>query len=481
MTFRLPVTTPTGRVRLFLPGETDEGAVAQLETLAAHPNVATPAIGLPDLHRKSRNPAPTGQVVAVDGGYIPLALDAGINCGMRVATTPLTLADLTDERVDMLFRRLQRLVPTGWRAEPVLTESELLGVMTRGVRWLEERGEWDAQRDRIENDGCLHPDGIDPEEIGAATPASVVRKGGRVFAVLGAGNHFLELQIVQELHDERVGSALGLHVGQAVVMIHTGSGVVGKSVGLYWGPRREFAGARQIRLDARKGMYHMWRSRVPKAHLPRYFVGSDRFGFLPADSASGRRYMAAVAGGANFGYVNRAAIGRLVDEALVDVFGPSAGTCLVYDVSHNLVQREACDGRQLFIHRHGANRALPPSHMGDHPVFRITGQPFPVPGCLGEDSYVCVGSEGSRDALYSANHGVGRLIDKDRARDEFDADSILAGLAARKIRLYKEGGDDLAEQAPGSYKDVPTVIDAMEEYGLAKVVARTRPLAILKG
>jgi tRNA-splicing ligase RtcB len=453
----------------------DERAIEQLRALSRVPLVADPLVALPDIHYKHRNPAPTGIVVAVEGGLIPLALDAGLNCGMRVHLLECTRDEVGEARIERLFEALQRRVPTGWRPQPVVGDAELDEVLSRGAPWvIERRGGRGGPAARIENGGRLNLDGR-PREVFFGR---VRQRAIRGLGVLGGGNHFLELHVVDGILHEHA-AALGLAEGRLLVIMHSGSGIVGKTLGLYYGERDELSGRRRRQFQLEKAAYHFLSRGAGAARLA--YFRRDGFPVLAADSREGRRYLAAMAAAANFGYANRAALGAAVEEAVAEVLGPAMAAPLLYDLSHVLTQREVHGGRELYIHRHGASRALPASRM-DEPVFAVTGQPVPVPGSMGAASYLCVGREEAAATYFSANHGAGRTLDKPEARRTFAARGVREELAGRSIRLFKAGAEvGLAEQAPGAFKDVDAVIDVMDSLGIATPVARTRPLATMKG
>ena len=454
--------------------EPDERALAQLRQLLLAPGVVSPIVALPDIHFKARNPAPTGTVVAVEGGVIPLAIDAGINCGMRVHLLGLSADELGDDGVGAFFAAIRARVPTGWHPNDVVDDAQMKDVLERGAAATLEREDGrGGPLERIENGGAV-PTAL----VEQAIPRGAWRRGRRGLGVLGGGNHFLELHVVEEVLHEHAG-LLGIAPRQLAVILHSGSGVVGKTVGLFFGPRGERSGRSAARFELEKAAYHLRRG--DRAARRGYFR-RGAFQLLPADSSEGRRCLAAMAAAANFGYANRAALGAAVEASAAEVFGSGVEAPLLYDVSHNLVQAEVHDGRSLYIHRQGASRALPASRMSHDPVFSVTGQPFPVPGSMGADSFICVARETVAATFCSANHGAGRLLDKPEARREFTVEGVESEMVRRNIALFKDGArEGIAEQAPGAFKDIGAVLDVMERTGIATAVARTAPLGVLKG
>jgi len=454
--------------------EPDERALAQLRQLLLAQGVVSPVVALPDIHYKARNPAPTGTVVAVEGGVIPLAIDAGINCGMRVHLLGLSIDELGDAGVGAFFDAIRARVPTGWSASDVVDDAQMKDILERGAAAVLEREDGrGGPLERIENGGALAASHVEE-----AIPRGAWRRGRRGLGVLGGGNHFLELHVVEEVLHEHAG-LLGIEPRQLAVILHSGSGIVGKTVGLFYGPRGERSGRSVARFELEKVAYHLRRG-DRAARLGHFRRGAFRL--LPADSSEGRRCLAAMAAAANFGYANRAALGAAVEASAAAAFGSSVEAPLLYDVSHNLVQVEDHGGRRLYVHRQGASRALPASSMSQDPVFSVTGQPFPVPGSMGASSYICVAREAAVATYFSANHGAGRLLDKPEARQEFAVETVEAEMARQHIALFKDGArEGIAEQAPGAFKDIGAVLNVMECTGIATAVARTAPLGVLKG
>jgi tRNA-splicing ligase RtcB (3'-phosphate/5'-hydroxy nucleic acid ligase) len=439
------------------------------------PGVASPVIGLPDVHFKARNPSPTGVVVAVDGGIVPLVLDSGVNCGMRVHVLDLGGDEINDDVLDRFFAEIRARIALASRLQPTITDDELEQVLARGAAWVFDRNDGrGGPAARVENEGALPVERPRDHLFGLSR-----RRALRELCVLGGGNHFLELHVVDAvLHPHA--ELLGLREGGLLMLMHTGSGPVGKKVSHFYGPRHEISGGARLRLEVQKVQHHAVARGFSASRLG--FFRDGGFRVLDADGFEGRRFLGAQAAAANFGYANRAAIGAALQESVASVFGSSVAAPLLYDLSHVLVQRETHNGRDLYVHRHGANRAFSPALMAGDDVFAVTGQPFPVPGSMGSASYICVGRESGAATYYSANHGAGRTLDKPQARETFKPGDVRSSLASRRIRLFQGGSDvGLTEQAPGAFKDISAVIDVMQETGIAHAVVRTRPLATLKG
>jgi tRNA-splicing ligase RtcB (3'-phosphate/5'-hydroxy nucleic acid ligase) len=456
-------SSPTLRVRWLLTPDLmpDASTVERLERLAHAPEIAHPVAVLPDVHAKAGRPTPTGTVVATRDALLPEAVDTGISCGIRMVRSEIDAAGLSPASLDRLFAELMRTIPVRRHERDALEPLDLREILVDGAGWCARRHGSAADLDAVE-DGGRGLGSDDPDELLAGVPARALAKAPRCFATLGAGNHFLELQEIVEILDPARAARLGLQCGQAFFMIHTGSRAVGTqtmksilaSLGATDGDRGD-AGAD--------------------------LAGRPMLRSLDPESPEGRRAVLAMQAASSFGFANRAALHHDLRAAVRAALNDTGELPLVYDCAHVSIKREAWNGQSLWIHRHGASRALPPSRMADHPVFAHTGQPLPVPGSMGAESYVCVADEGAADAFHSVNHGSGRQLDKPEAAARFSASQVEAEMRERRIRLYRYGQGDIAEQAPAAFKSARRVVEAMESSSLARAVARLRPIAVLKG
>jgi len=444
-------------IRFFLTPDMmpDAETVAQLEQLAGSQGLKYHVAVLPDIHRKSRNPSPTGTVVAAKNAIVPRAIDTGICCGMRMVRTDIDARALTPPLLDALFGELIRTVPVLEHEQDVISKEDIAAILVHGGKWSQKKfGLSDAELDCIEDRGTMPTDTDDSEKILASVPDKPMKKGRRCFGTLGDGNHFLELQEIVEVIDREAAGLLGLEPGKALFMLHTGS----RSVG----------------------------SKTMKEYLEKFEEREQRAAAiwsLPADSEAGVQFARAISAASNFGFANRIAITEKLRAAVRKTLrDESLALPLLYDCAHVSIKLEAWNGAEkLWVHRHGGSRALPPSLMRDHPIFSRTGQPVPIPGSMGHASYIGVAAEKTSETFYSVNHGAGRVLDKPEAMAQFTAAQVESEMRAKNIRLYRYGADNIAEQAPDSFKDISRVINAMSALSLARPVVRLRPVAVLKG
>ena len=435
----------------------DEQTVAQLQGLAQARGLVHHVAVLPDVHRKSRNLSPTGTVVAAKDMIIPRAVDTGICCGMRMVKTEINARELTAPILDELFAELQRTIPVMEHEQEPISKDDVVEILTHGGAWSQKRfGLNEEEMNALEERGTMPTDTNDRETILATLPDKTIKKARRGFGTLGDGNHFLELQEIVEVLEPEIARLLGLHMGQAMFMLHTGSRSVGSKM------MKGFLEEHEARLLAENNGVAIWS--------------------MSSASALGQSYARAVAAASNFGFANRIAITEQVRGAMRKVLHDDALRLpLLYDCAHVSIKREEWRGEKFWLHRHGASRALPPSLCGEHPVFARTGQPVPVPGSMGHASFIGVADEGALESFCSVNHGAGRVLDKPEAEAQFTAEQVEAEMRAKSIRLYRYGSDNIAEQAPSSFKDVSQVMRAMQALRLARPVVRLRPVAVLKG
>ncbi len=436
----------------------------QVANVACLPGIVKYALAMPDIHWGYG--FPIGGVAAVDvnaaGVISPGGVGYDINCGVRLLRSDLEARQVAG-RIKELVYELSRAVPAGVgvKGRLRLGAGELEKVLKQGVRWAVQQGYGlEADIERCEENGCYR----------AANPAAVspraLERGAPQLGTLGAGNHFLEIQEVVEVVDDEIAGKWGLFAGQMVVMVHSGSRGLGHQVCQDY--LREFG-----RAMGRHGIT------VPDRQLV----------CAPFDSEQGQRYFGAMAAAANYGWANRQLITHWVRERLEDFFGADddqLGLSLVYDNSHNVAKLEQheLDGKcqELLVHRKGATRVFPAGHPDLPPDLKGTGQPVSIPGSMGTASYLVVGSElAARETFCSASHGAGRAISRGEARRRAGGRRISDELAAQGIHVRAKEGGTLAEEMPEAYKDINQVINVLTGSGLCRVIARMRPLGVVKG
>jgi tRNA-splicing ligase RtcB (3'-phosphate/5'-hydroxy nucleic acid ligase) len=432
-----------------------DASLDQLRNVATLPGVVDAVLAMPDVHQGYG--FPVGGVAATalpDGVVSPGGVGFDVNCGVRLLGAPFGSDELGDRR-EALVHGISRAVPagTGRGAGPSLTAAQLDRVLAEGPSALDAATAEDIEL--TESRGRI--DGADP----SAVSDRARQRGADQLGTLGSGNHFVEVQRVDELPDRATARALGLSEGQVTVLIHSGSRGLGHQV------CTDFV----KRFDAAAGRYGIT---LPDRQLS----------CAPASSEDGRAYLGAMAAAANFAWANRQLIAHRVRQAIARVLGEGAAfeTRQVYDVAHNVAKLERHRDRELCVHRKGATRAFPPG-SGELPErYRDTGQPVFIPGSMGTASYVLVGRQGAMEHSFgTVCHGAGRRLSRTAARKQVAGADLRRRLEADGIAVRSPSNRGLAEEAPLAYKDVERVVEVVERAGLAVRVARLRPIGVVKG
>ena len=416
---------------------------------------------------------PIGAVLGLEEAIMPPAVGYDINCGMRLLRTPFSKGDIDPPWRDKIAISIARDIPLGeGKANLDLDKTGIEAVINKGVAsvpTLVQRTNhkaWEAfdpdelaeDLKRIEENGNLPSDP-------AAVPNAAIQKGRNQLGTLGGGNHFIEIQYVQEIFDVALAKTFGLSENQIVVMIHSGSRRFGYEIADSY---MSIAARRPEMADRRKML-----------------------SYLPTDSDAGKNYIAAMAAAANFAFTNRHIMALLVRRCFNRTFGPSArgGLKLVYDVTHNMAKLETHEGKPLWVHRKGATRAFGPERM-TATLFAKTGQPIITPGSMGTASFLLVGTGNSDESLCSVNHGAGRVMSRTAALGKIRRGRVITPArisdeqfkhSMEGIKLITGNKRKIKEEAPDAYKDIEEVIRIIIECGWAKAVARMLPLAVLKG
>ncbi|MEM3563814.1 MAG: RtcB family protein [Candidatus Jordarchaeaceae archaeon] len=408
---------------------------------------------------------PIGGVAATDyeeGVLSPGGVGYDINCGVRIIRTNLERKDV-EEKIKVLTQEIFDNVPSGLgsKRKIKLSMGELDGILAEGVKWSIEKGfGWEEDALYCEANGSLKE--ADPSKVSTKAKERGVAQVG----TLGAGNHFLEIQYVEKIFDQEAAKIYGLRENQATVMIHTGS----------------------------RGLGHQVCSdylRVMERATKKYGIDlPDReLAAAPGKSPEGQDYLAAMAASANFAWANRQSITHWVRESFQKVYGVSAEDLemhLIYDVAHNIakIEKHKVNGEvsTVYVHRKGATRAFPPEHPELPQKYRTIGQPVIIPGTMGTASYILRGRKEAMELSFgSTAHGAGRVMSRNEAIRSFRGESVKGKLLSAGILVRAASIEVVAEEAPEAYKNVDEVARASHDAGIASLVARLRPLGVVKG
>lgn len=438
-------------------------AIKQVANVATLPGIVKASIAMPDIH--------TGYGFAI-GGVAGFSLEEGIvspggvgydiNCGVRILRSNLTKAEIK-KFLPELVTNLYYNVPSGVgsKGKIKLSQKDERTLLKKGALWAVEEG-YGEREDLIFIESGGYLEGANPEIVSD----KAYERGKAQQGTLGSGNHFLEIQYVDEIYDEEIASKLGIFKDQITVMIHTGSRGLGHQV------CTDF-------IEIMHKALTKYKISIPDMELA----------CAPINTPEAQDYISAMKASANYAWANRQCITHWVREAFMKVLGMSPkdlGLTLIYDVAHNIakVEEHIVDGKKmkLLVHRKGATRAFPPHHPELPDKYKEIGQPVIIPGDMGRASYILVGTnKAMEDTFGSTCHGAGRVLSRHQAIKRAKGRSIRKEMEERGIIVMSAGRETLAEEMSEAYKDISEVVDVVNSAGVSRKVVKLRPLGVVKG
>ena len=445
-------------------GMKDDEALKQVVNVSHLPGIEKYSLAMPDIHWGYGFPIGGVAATNLDDGVIsPGGVGYDINCGIRLATTNIEYEHIKN-RIDDLVSKLFQAVPTGVGASGAikkLSTNDLKKVLTKGSVWA------------LENDLGTPSDIEFTEESGTLKNADTevvskraLERGADQVGTLGSGNHFLEIDVVEEIYDAKVAEVFGLFQGQIVIQIHTGS----------------------------RGLGYQ----VCDDYLKVLLQASNKYGFklpdkqlacAPIKSQEGQDYLAAMNAAANFAWNNRQVIMHLAKKVFQDTFAMTEselGFKLLYDVCHNIAKIEkhkiGKEEKEVCVHRKGATRTFPPGSKLIPAKYQGVGQPVLIPGDMGRYSYILVGTEKAMEETFGSScHGAGRNLSRTKALKSAKGRDLVEELKKKGIVIQAKGYKTIAEEMSDAYKDVSDVVDVMHKEGITSKVAKIKPVGVIKG
>ncbi|GMH63209.1 hypothetical protein TrLO_g13819 [Triparma laevis f. longispina] len=441
-------------------------ACSQIANVAALPGIVKSSIAMPDVH--SGYGFSIGNVAAFDMNDKDAIVSPGgvgfdINCGVRLLRTNLFEKDIEGVK-ENLAQSLFDHIPVGVGSKGVIptSPSDLDSALELGMDWsLREGYAWAEDKEHVEEYGRMLQ--ADPRKVSKRAK----KRGLPQLGTLGAGNHYCEIQIVDEVHDQKAANRMGIGArGQVVVMIHSGSRGLGHQV-------------------ATDSLVEMERAMARDGIV----VNDRQLACAKIHSTEGQNYLAAMSAAANFAWVNRSAMTFLARQTFAKMFSSTPDDLdmhVVYDVSHNIakVEQHVVDDqlRTLLVHRKGATRAFPPHHPLIPVDYQFTGQPVLIGGTMGTCSYVLAGTQKGMDETFGSTcHGAGRAQSRAKSRRQLSYTDVLDNLNKKGISIRVASPKLVMEEAPESYKDVTEVVNTCHDAGISKKVVKLRPVAVVKG
>jgi tRNA-splicing ligase RtcB len=451
-----------GDARVLLEMENDE-SLNQVINVAHLPGIVGYSLAMPDIHWGYG--FPIGGVAAMDaeeGVVSPGGIGFDINCGVRLLRTDLSVEDIQKKLrplIDGLFRAVPSGVGSKNRFRP--SKQEFRRLLQQGAKWAVSQG-YGTKEDleHIEDDGCIA--GADPDLVSDRA----VERGLPQVGTLGSGNHFVEVDMIEEIYDQKAAAELGLKEKQVMVQVHTGSRGFGH----------------QVCDDYIKVMMKA----LQKYHIE---VPDPQLCCAPLSSPEGKNYCSAMACAANYAFVNRQMIKYCIEEAFLEVLSltpKELNMTLIYDIAHNIgkFEEHEVEGKKqkVFVHRKGATRAFGPGHPSIPKEYQNLGQPVLIPGDMGRYSFLLLGTNGAmKETFGSSCHGAGRVMSRHQALKHFRGKDLIKEIESQGIMVAVQSKQTLGEEMPIAYKDVKDVVDIIAKSGISRKVVKLKPLAVTKG
>ncbi len=438
----------------------DDAVLTQSVNVAHLPGIVGDVIVLPDSHWGYG--FPIGSVAGFseeEGVFTVGGVGFDINCGVRTIKTNLKIDNISRKDLETLSKKLFEKIPAGLGKEGdiKLSKKELFKVLTEGVKWcLEEGYAEEDDIEHIEENGVI--DGAIPDYI---SQEAIEREKGQL-GTLGSGNHYLEVQVVEEIFNNKIADIFGLFEGQIVITIHSGSRGFGH----------------QVNTD----FIRIFSKAVEKYKIP---IKEKELVCAPIRSEEGRMYLGAVKCAINYAFANRQILTHLVRQTFKKIFR-NVNLELLYDVGHNTVKEEIhlINGKKtkIYVHRKGSTRGFGPYNIGIPDKYKEVGQPVIVGGSMGSPSYILVGTQKAMTkTLGSTVHGAGRALSRNQAKKNFSYEKIIKQLENKGITVLSSSKSGVSEEAPQAYKDIDSVIESITSSGISQKVAKLRPIISIKG
>jgi len=441
-----------------------DNAPEQAANVACLPGIVGKSLAMPDIHWGYG--FPIGGVAAFDsesGVISPGGIGYDVNCGVKLVRTDLTMSDV-EKDIKKLIDTIYQNVPSGVgeKGKLKLSAKQIDDVLDMGATWAVEQGfGWGDDLASSEENGQMKT--ADSSKV----DSKAKQRGAPQLGTLGGGNHFLEIQRVERIFDPEAAKAFGiLSTDQIMVSIHSGSRGCGHQIASDY-------------IRVMEGALKKYNITVPDRQLA----------CAPVNSQEGKDCFGAMSAAANYAWANRQLILHWVRESFEQALGRKAedmGMKCVYDVAHNICKLEEHDvagrRRKLYVHRKGATRAFDSSRSEVPQQYRSVGQPVLIPGDMGSASYVLVGTAGAMKETYGSTcHGAGRLMSRSAATRKYSANEVVSMLQSRGIYIRAASREGIVEEAPGAYKNVDDVVRIAHGAGISKMVARLKPLGVMKG
>jgi tRNA-splicing ligase RtcB len=459
----------------------EEKTFQQVEDITSNPEVSGYA-AMPDICSKPGRKNAAGSTVVSDNYIFPQVNDSDPNCGMRLVKTDLNEENFSANQIKKLFKELVSVVPTKTLVGTKIPFNTVVDICRKGTSAIIEHLDIRTKNELLntQNGGNFLDREYSRQEIFDAVPKLYLYLAKYRLGLLGAaGNHYLDLMKITDLLDENMAKKFGLKKGQYLFMVHTGSGILGQyTMYTYTAKKREHLSQAimttlgSLTFQSRqKDIYRQMQKEIKKHKTDQALLK------FKGNSAKGRLYMTARGAASNFGTANRATIIHNIDQAIQKMFGREAGMDLFYDMPHISVSQENHFDKDVWVHRGNTSRAFGPSQT-KHPIYGTTGEPLFVPSSMSTEAYIGVGTDQNTASFFSAPHGTGKGINRTEKEIQNKAE-LFAKMKEKNVQLYNAKSSIVINQDSARYKDVSKVITGVEANGIAHLVAKMQPVAVI--
>lgn len=463
----------------------EEETFLQVEDIASNQDTFFKhTVAMPDVCSKPGRKNASGTTIVSENYILPQVNDSDPNCGMRLVKTNLNEDNISKEEIDKLFQKLVETVPTKKFVGTKVPFNIVVDICRMGTEAIVEHLGIKTRNElqNTQSGGNFFSREMTRQDIFDVIPKLYLHFAKYRLGIIGAaGNHFLDLMKVNDLVDPEMAEKLGIQKGQYLFMIHTGSGILGQyTMYTHTAKKREHL-SQAIMVTLGKMTFNSGKKDVYKkmqTKIKNHMIKDETLLKYDANGPDGNLYMNARAAASNFGTANRAVITHNISETIKKLLGRDPEMDLIYDLPHISITKEEHFGKNVMVHRSNTSRAYGPQKMTDHPTYKETGEPAFIPSSMSTDAYICVGTDRNADSFYSAPHGTGKGKNANE-KSISNKDELFAKMEAKGIKLYNAQSSIVINQDSARYKNIDEVIRGVEENGVAHVVAKMQPVAVL--
>ena len=462
----------------------DEETFAKMEDIASNDGLFRNTVAMPDVTSKSGRKNASGTVIVSKDYILPQVNDSDPNCGMRLLKTNLNDDNITDAEIKLLFEQLVSAVPTKTYVGTTAPFDTVVDICTKGTRAAIEYFDIKTKNEleNTQNGGNFFDKEMSRQDIFDVIPKLYLHVAKYRLGVLGAaGNHFLDLMKVSEIVDEEKAKLMGVEKGQYLFMIHTGSGILGQyTMYTHTAKKREHLSQSlmvmlgKMTFNTREREVYNKMQKAIKKHMK----NDNSLLKFNGSGDDGEMYMKARDAASNFGTANRAVIAHNIAKTIKETLNRDPELDLIYDMPHISISKEKHFGEDVWVHRSNVSRAYGPSKMTHHPLYGKIGEPAFIPSSMATDAFICVGTDNNENGFFSAPHGTGKGVNSDE-KDIANKDELFAKMEEKGVHLYNAKSSIVVNQDSARYKNINKVIEGVEANGIAKVVAKMKPVSVI--